>query len=201
MKKQEIIFRSIACAYMSGKRKFTQLELSNSLGLSLSVVNGAVRSLEEINAVRVGRRSFEVITLDRLLLYWATKRRLSNDIVYQTRIEEPVKEIEGSMPDEVAFTCYTAYKMLFRDVPADYSEVYVYAAEDSLDRIMSRFKKKEGPANVIVLSADDDLQRSITEKKLAHSSVCEAQIFVDLWNLKSWYAKDFIDAIQKRLGI
>ena len=41
------------------------------------------------------------------------------------------------MPN-VLFTGYTAYKLRFDDVPADYSEVYVYADETELDQIKKR---------------------------------------------------------------
>ena len=27
-----------------------------------------------------------------------------------------------------------------------------------------------------------------------------AQIFVDLWNLKEWYAKDFLKAMEKKIN-
>ena len=201
MKKQEIVYREVACGYLEGRRKFTQLDLAKSLGVSLSTVNSAISGLEEINAVKVGRRSFSVIEMERLLLYWATKRKLSNDIVYQTRVDEPAREIEASQPDDIAFTCYTAYRLLFREAPADYSEVYVYAGRDSLEEIKRRFERRGGPPNLIVLKADPLLEYMIEGKRLKHSAVCGAQLFVDLWNLKAWYAKDFTDALSKRLGI
>ena len=74
MNKQELILREIGCSYIEGKRSFTQLEISEKLDLSLSTVNNTVTSLREINALLVKRRSFEVMALDRLLLYWATHR-------------------------------------------------------------------------------------------------------------------------------
>ncbi|MCL5419991.1 MAG: hypothetical protein M1354_03910 [Candidatus Marsarchaeota archaeon] len=201
MKKQEIVYREIGCAYIDGKRKFTQLELSGLLGLSLSTINGAVSNLEAVNAVSVSRRHFEVISLSRLLLYWATKRKVSNDVLYRTRAEEPVREIERNMPDEVAFTCYTAYKLMFKDAPADYSEVYAYATAEGTKEIIRRFRQKAGPPNLVVLKPDERLDAEIANGKLKHSSVCTAQMFVDLWNLKEWYARDFVAALEKRLGI
>lgn len=201
MKKQEVVYKHIACGYINGQNKFTQLELADSLGLSLSTINNAISNLEAINAVRVNKRNFEIIAFDRLLLFWATKRRLENDIIYKTRVDASIKDIENRMPDDIAFTCYTAYKLLFKDVPADYSEVYVYATDESLKEIKNRFKSKTGPENLIVLKTDDELKSAIIGKRLKHSSVCEAQLFVDLWNLKAWYAKDFINALEKRLGI
>jgi DNA-binding transcriptional regulator LsrR (DeoR family) len=199
MKRQEVVLRRIACGYISGERSFTQLGISKELGVSLSAVNGAVSNLRDINAVRVKRRSFEVTALDRLLLYWATHRNLKKDITYQTRADMPVKDIEKSMPDGAAFTCYTAYRLLYDDAPADYSEVYVYATDDALDEIKRRFKSSDKVPNVIILKCDSGLERMIKEHKLKRSSVCAAQIFVDLWNANQWYAKDFVDALLKRL--
>lgn len=196
-----MVFRRISCDYIKGENKFTQLELSRSLDISLSTVNNAVSNLSEINAVRVKNRSFEIIALDRLLLYWATHRNFNKDIIYTTRVDMPVKEIEGSMPDKVAYTCYTAYRFLYNDAPADYSEVYVYATEKGLSEIKRRFKYSEGIPNLIALKTDTILEKNIEEKSLEKSSVCAGQMFVDLWNTKTWYAKDFVDALAKRLRI
>lgn len=201
MNKQEIVFRQIGCGYISGKRSFTQSGLSKEAGLSLSIVNAAVTRLSEINAVHVKRRSFEVIALDRLLLYWATHRSIKKDIIYQTRADMPVREIERGMPEGIAFTGYTAYRLLFRDVPADYSEVYLYATPTALDTIKRRFEPNDKIPNVIVLRSDSGLQKMIDMKQNGHSSVCEAQLFVDLWNMNQWYAKDYTDALMERLGI
>jgi hypothetical protein len=109
-----------------------------------------VTSLRDINAVRVKQRSFEVTALDRLLLYWATHRSLKKDIVYQTRADAQVKDIERGMPNEIAFTGYTAYKFLFNEVPADYSEVYVYATDNGLKEVKRRFGANGKIPNVIV---------------------------------------------------
>lgn len=201
MNKRETVFRAIACGHIEGKRSFTQLALSRELGTSLSTINGAVTDLENINAVRVKPRSFEVMALDRLLMYWATHRNLKKDIVYQTRVSAPVKDIEKSMPDGVAFTGYTAYRFLFKETPADYSEVYLYATETGLKEIKRRFETSDKIPNLIVLRCDGNMEKAIEGHTLKGSSVCAAQLFVDLWNMNQWYAKDFVDALSKRLGI
>lgn len=201
MNKQEIVFRALGSEVTSGNRSFTQLGLSKNLGISLSAVNAAVKSLEAINAVRLKKRGFDVISLNRLLLYWATHRSLKKDIVYQTRVEMPMREIERSMPDGMAFTGYSGYRLLFNDSPADYSEVFVYARGEVLERIKKRFEPNGKTPNVIVLKCDDVLEKEITERQLKNSSVAAVQLFVDLWNMNQWYAKDFVDALSKRLGI
>jgi hypothetical protein len=196
MNRKEAVYREIGCSRIRGQTDFTQLALSRKLGLSLSVVNSAVTDLRDVNAVRVKQRSFEVIALDRLLLYWATHRVLKKDIAYQTRASMPVKEM-----DAVAFTGYTAYKLLFGEVPADYSELYVYATDAGLNEIRRRFKANDRIPNITVLKCDRFLEAAITGHELKNSSVCEAQLFADLWNMGQWYAKDFVDALSKRLGI
>ena len=112
-----------------------------------------------------------------------------------------VKDMEKDMPDEVAFTGYTAYRFIFNESPADYSEVYLYATESSLKEIKRRFTPSSKIPNITVLGADECLKKAIAGKKLRHSSVCQAQLFADLWNMKEWYAKEFADALSKRLGI
>jgi predicted transcriptional regulator len=202
MEKQEIVFREVSCAFIeNGRTNFTQLELSKRLELSLSIVNKAVRNLSDINAVRIKQRSFDVIALDRLLLYWATHRTLKKDTIYQTRVDMSVRDIEKTMPDGIAFTGYTAYRLLFKEAPADYSEVYLYAGKDILYGIKRRFAAHEGVPNVIVLKCDTVLENAIDGHKLKNSSVCAAQLFVDLWNMNQWYSKDFVDALARRVGI
>ena len=201
MNRKESIYRNIACSYIDGRNSFTQLGLSKELGVSISTVNSAVRDLAKVNAVRIGMRSFSISAIDRVMLYWASHRNLDKDIIYSTRVDERVKEIEAGMPEGIAFTAYTAYVLHYRDAPADYSEVYLYAVEGAVEEIKARFKENKGIPNLFVLKADPDLERVITDGKIMHSSVCPAQAFVDLWNIKSWYAKEYSDAILKRIGV
>jgi len=107
-----------------------------------------------------------------------------------------INEIEASMPNGVAFTAYTAYKKIYNDVPADYSEVYVYATEDALSEIEKRFPDHKHYDNIFVLRTDPILEERI-EKGM--TVVPLPNIFVDLWNIRTWYAKDFVDALSKKL--
>lgn len=201
MQKKEIVYRTIACDFIKGKNGFTQLELSRRLGISLSTVNLAARSLSGVNAIVISRRSFKVSSLDRLLFYWASHRNLDRDVIYETRVEAPIRNIEGEMPDCIAFTAYAAYRLLYNDAPADYSETYVYAGDDALKEIKNRFKARAGAPNLFVLAADPYMAKQINARALRKSSVCPAQAFVDLWNIRTWYAKEFADELLKRLGI
>ena len=192
MKKLEQVYREILYRAMEQRQKrMTQSELSRALGISLSIVNLAVAKLSTIGAVRVERRSFAVIDTKKILYLWASVRNIEKDIVYKARVEMPVREIERAMPD-VLYAAYTAYKLRFNDVPADYSEVYVYAAEDEIGEIKKRMKGGEGMPNLFVLKKDTNLENYGKTGTLA-------QIFVDLWNMKEWYAAEFVKAMETRL--
>ena len=194
MKNQEKIFRELLYKAIEKKEfKLTQSELSKKLAVSLSIVNSAIKKLASIGAVKISKRSFNILDIKKILYFWASLRNLEKDIIFKARIEAPVREIERAMPD-VIFTAYTAYKLKFKDVPADYSEVYVYAEEKELEKIKSRiksFKVSEKNPNFFALKKDSALAM--------HKELPLAQIFVDLWNLKEWYAKEFINSFNKFL--
>jgi len=198
MRKIETIYNEILFRVIE-KNEFvlTQSELSKKLRISLSIVNSALKKLDSIGAVRIRQRNFQVLDVKKILYLWASIRNLKRDIIFQARIELPVREIERLFPD-VFYTAYSAYKFYFNDVPADYSEFYVYADEKELEIIKKRFsnilkkdKKSEINPNLFVLKKDRamDLYERITL----------GQMFVDLWNLREWYAKDFLDSMENKI--
>ena len=195
MKRMELVYREILYKAIEEKeRRFTQSELSKTLGISLSIVNAAVRKLHDLGSVRVLARSFEIVDIRKILYYWASIRNFWKDVIYQIRVEMPVREIERNMPDLI-YSAYSAYKFKFKDVPADYSEVYVYASDNELKRIKNRFdrfEKNKLKPNLFVLRKD-----SLMDK---YKSIPLAQIFVDLWNLREWYAKDFVQDFEKKFN-
>lgn len=194
MRKNELVYLELA-QHALNKRKeaLTQLCLSKKLGISLNTVNNAIAPLRRIGAVQVRQRSLAVSDLKKLILYFASVRNLQKDVCWQTRVEAPPSQIEKNMPAGAVFTAYSAYKFLFDDVPADYSEVYVYASEKILQELQRRFPKKEGPANLFVLKADENMLQT------AKGGIAPiSQIYVDLWNLPQWYAKEFLEALERR---
>lgn len=199
MKKTEIVYRFISERFIRNDNRFTQAEIARALGLSLSTVNAAINKLDRISAVKVYARRFEVIAFDKLMLYWATHRDLYKDICYQTRVDMQIREIEDSMPANMAFTAYTAYRYVIGEPPADYSQVYAYAG--NLTEIKRRFPARDGTPNLIILSADFITSRLIDEGALPHNSVSLPQMFVDMWNIKNWYSKEFTDKLMERLKI
>ena len=98
------------------------------------------------------------------------------------------------MTPDIITTAFTAFRHLLNKTSADYDHVYFYS--NRIEKISKRFPKSQRPPNIYILKPDPYLLKS---KKLGL-----AQLFVDLWNLSEWYAKDFQEAtlleIRKRLG-
>ncbi|MBI2597904.1 MAG: hypothetical protein HYW50_01780 [Candidatus Diapherotrites archaeon] len=192
MLKVEQVWREVLFGAENGVRKFTQKGLAQRLGISLTNVNHALGSLKKMHAVKTNPMNFELVNPKKVLLHWASVRNLEKDIVFSARVEKSVTEIEKTMPEGVFFTAYSGYKFRFNSVPADYSQVYVYA--ENFEEIRKRFAgaKNVLNPNLFVLQADQNM-------KLYGKIVTSANLFVDLWNLPHWYAKDFFKELEERL--
>lgn len=175
----------IVCGWLMDHEKTSQAEISRELDISLSTVNRTAKKLEKMGAVEISSRSLKTRDKEKILMFMASIRNTEKDIVYETRVNEKVREIERSMPGGVEFTAYTAYKFRYGEVPADYSEVYVYAENSGLEEIKKRFPERKGPPNLFVLKKE--------------TTVNEALIFADLWNMKEWYAKEFTREMHDRI--
>ena len=185
MKKLELVYNKILEEAIEKKNyRLTQKALSKELKISLSTVNYALKPLRNMSAIKINLKNFNIINPKKILYYWASIRNIEKDIIYKTRIDKDVREIEKLMPNSVIFTAYSFYKFKFKDAPADYSEVYVYGDKEEIKK---RFEESKGIPNLFVLKKD------INELTLAN-------LFVDLWNLKEWYAKDFLNALERRLN-
>jgi|SRR3989344_2006040 len=188
MKRAEEVYREILFQGMEKKRNsLTQSYLSKNLNMSLSMINLSLKPLIKMNAIKINQRSFDVIDKRKILYYWASNRNVEKDIIYRTRAEKPTKRIESEMPADVIYTGYSAYKFKFKDVPADYSEIYVYC--NDVKEIEKRFPKNDKNPNLFVLKKDRN-----------NKEITIAQIFVDLWNLKEWYAKEFLKAMEEKIN-
>src|SRR3989338_94013 len=175
MKKLEFVYREILDNALEKKNKtLTQSELSKKLKLSLSTVNHALKPLIKMNSIEIKQRCFNVIDAKKILYYWASIRNLEKDIIYSTRVDLTAREIEKNMPQDIIYGAYSAYCFKFKDAPSDYSEVYVYG-DISLEK---RFKK-------------DEFMKGKTTSL--------SQLFVDLWNIKTWYAKEFLKALEVKV--
>lgn len=188
MKKIERVYREILVQALEEKnRDLTQKNLSEKCGISIGTVNYALKPLEDMNAIEKKSRKFMVLQPKKILLYWASKRNLTKDIIYKTHCSKNVREIEQEMP-QVLFTAYSGYKFKLGEPPASYSEVYVYGRKENVEE---RFPEQSGTENVFVLSSDQHLD-SFKEIPLP-------QLYVDLWNLNSWYAQEFVRKMEEEI--
>jgi DNA-binding transcriptional regulator YhcF (GntR family) len=190
MKKKEWVYRELLYRHLERKERFfSQLSIGRACGVSQGMVNKALEPLERMNAIEKKSQGFAVVNAKKALLYWASIRNLERDIVFRTRAEKPVAEIEKEMP-KVMFTAYSAYKFRSGTAPSDYSEVVVYGDGET---VRERFGSHSGVPNIIVLKPDPHLAR--------FEAAPLVQVFADLWNLDKWYAEDFIRPLERRLGI
>lgn len=193
MTKKETIWRYILeQALQKSVRQFTQKNIAIFFGFSLSTVFNALKAPRETGAISVTGRFFRLRDAEKLLLLWAVSRNLNRDIIYQTSVSAEPREIEGSVPADVVFAAFSAYRMAFGDAPADYDVVYIYS--ENPDNVIKRFPKKKGRPNLIVLKPDLHL-------KTFGPTTPNSQTFVDLWNLPQWYAKDFLNALKQKMNL
>lgn len=191
MTKKEIIWRYILDQAITKRLiKFTQKEIAARFKISLSTVFNALKVPRETHAIEVAGKFFRLRDLEKLLLIWATQRNLKKDIIYSTHVDLPVEKIEASQPPDIIFGLFSAYKFKYKNKPADYGAVYVYAGDAR--EIKKRFPPTKGYQNLFVLKADDHLAEFI-------NTTPDAQTFVDLWNIKEWYAKDFLQALKQKI--
>jgi len=192
MKKTEYVYLKLLCdAIEEKKARFTQLGLSKELGISISTVNNALKPLERIGGINIAKRGFSIRDIEKIIIYWATKRNLEKNISYKTYVSMPIQNIEKSLPANIIYTAYSAYRLKFNDAPADYSEVIVYA---DAEEVKSRFPLKKGHPNLIVLKKGREIER-LSKNNIAPLAL----VYVDLWNLGTWYAKEFLKALERRI--
>lgn len=186
MKKTERVYRELLVQALEKEtHELTQQELSRTCQVSLGTVNYALDPLQKMNAIEKKPRKFIVLQPKKILVYWASVRDLAQDVVYKTHSNQQVREIEQEMPP-VLFTAYSGYKFRQGEPPAAYSEVYVYGAKEAVE---DRFPAHPGSDNVFVLAPDAHL--------LNFDRVPLAQLYVDLWNLSTWYAQEFIQQMEE----
>jgi len=191
MKKIEIIWRELLYqAIEKGHRQFTQKGLAEKFNFSTSTVFQALKTPRKMGAVRVTGRFFVLEDPEKLLYHWASIRDLEGDVIFSTRVELPVLEIEGRMPPDATFGGYSSAGQQLAEPPADYDKVYVYS--QNLETIKGRFGFQKGRENLIVLKPDEFLTDYGQTTTLA-------QAFVDLWNLPEWYAREFTSALKKKI--
>ncbi len=91
MSKKEIVWREILYQAIEQKnRQMIQKELAAKFGFSLSTVFNALKIPRQIGAIKVTGRNFRVTDLEKFLYLWATARNFKKDIIYRTKVDEPI---------------------------------------------------------------------------------------------------------------
>jgi hypothetical protein len=189
--KTEAVWRHLlVAAWDRGSRRTSLSELSRELDFPMSTLHQALVRPRSIGALRGNANGLRVLDPRRLQLLWAARRDLERDIVYSTRVPLPVREIEARLPASVIPTAYTAFvRYEGVNLVADYEQVVVYGSAAETRR---RFPRRRGEPNLLVLEPDPLLRR--------YGAVApRCQLYADLFNLPTWQAQRFLDALDREL--
>lgn len=192
--KIERIYREILIGVIERKEKFYQNGLSKECEVSIGLVNKTIKSLEKIGAIQRLTRGFTIIDPSKIILQWAAKRKIREEIDESYLIKKPVTEIEKTLPGCVIFTAYSGWRLLTDRVPADYREVIVYVPKKEKEMIslwLKSNKPSKGPKNLSIIYTSDNHLIEKSEDNIAPVP----QIFVDLYSLASPSSKYFLKDI------
>ena len=187
----EVVWRHLLVAALDlGIRRSSLTKLSAELDLPVSTIHKALERPRAIGAVRGSASGLRVLDPKRLQLMWAAQRDLARDIVYATRVPTTVSEIEARLPVSAIPTAYTAFVLHEgHNLIADYEQVVVYADANDVRRL---FPRRRGQANLLILEPDPLLSR--------YGRVApRCQVYVDLFNLPTWQAQRFLEALDRDL--
>lgn len=193
--------------------KFTQKELAQKFGFSLSTIFNALKPLRQASIVSVTGRFFILNDYKKLLYLWASSRNPKKNVYYRSFTGWDTAETEGVMPPEVIFGAYSGFKILYKNIPAEYDHIYVYLEKANLAKLVERISDSAYSANLGQASSSQADSASINQNKSyynlfvlepdpwfrKYSQPMPEQIFVDIWNASEWYAKDFLKALEEKL--
>jgi hypothetical protein len=199
MFKEEAVMREILCEALYTNKSVEQKRISLDLKVSIGLVNKTVSKLNRMGAMSKYGRSYSLTSFKKVLMLWASLRNLQRDLLYSTRVNGSVRDIERSLPDGSILSAYTAFNYLFNEAPADYSEVWAYIPEDKLPELRERFPINNLPSNMYILKADTLLQENSKRYSKGINIVSLPQLYVDLWNTQSWYSKEYIMLLEKKI--
>ena len=192
MKKIETVWANMLFDVLERRQtSFQQQKLAQKLSISLSTVNHALKDIRRLGAIQITGGGGEVVDAEKILMHWANRRSIKNDIVSQLNLAPSPIEVEGSLPTASILGGYSAVRHRFGEAPTDYTTVYVYHPRPEL--VLDRFKTEpSGPTQLVILNLDSRLPVDNETTTLAHT-------FVDLWNLTDWMAKDFVIRIKQEI--
>ena len=174
MKKWERLFREILHAFYSrGERFFIQAHLCSSCSISAGAANRMIDWLEQIGAVERRPQGFRVVDPQKILLSWAVKRNLMEDVVYSTRVSS-LTEAESILSGKVLFTAHCGYKIIFGE-SVFYNKIFAYGKREEVEGLLPAIREKP---NLFLLRWDEHLARLSEGGKIPL-----VQLYVDLWQL------------------
>lgn len=199
MFKEEAVLREILCEVLYKNNVIEQKRISQLLQVSIGLVNKTVARLEQMGAISKDGRHYSMRSYRKVLMFWSSLRNLQQDLIYSTRVSEPVREIERSLPNGTVLTAYTAFNYFFNEAPADYSEVWAYASGDIFCEVKKRFPSNNLPGNLFILNGDKLLLENSTRYSKGMNVVSIPQLYVDLWNMPSWYSGEYLSALERKI--
>jgi len=197
--RQTAVWRKLADAALDGTTSFTQQAIAEELGLSKGLVHHATLPLRASGAIEITGKRLVVRDVRKILLHWATLRRLDRDQIVQLHSTAAAVETVALAPPGLAFTSFAGFVRRYGEQPAPFTLVRAYAnpADDALVAELSRrFADPTAgrPANLIIHAADSVMVRA----GLGHT-VSPAQLYVDLWNEGDFFAVDYLRDLERRL--
>ncbi len=194
MKKIETIWHHILFEAINHRVfRHTQQDLARQFDYSLSTIHHSLIKPTKIGAIRKESKFFILEDSIKLLYYWASIRNVHKSILYQTRMDVPIREREGLLLPSSIYACYSAASKHLTEPPADYTQLYFYESSEHLKEVEQRFPKNEShEPNVFVFKKEDWMDKYGQITTLP-------QTFVDIWNLKDWYAKDFTMKLEEKI--
>lgn len=192
MKKIEFIWREILYQTLEKRvARFEQKQLAAQFHISTSTVHAALLPLRDLGAIDIGGRGFSVIDYEKILYHWANHRKINRDITARLSVSLPVSEIEGFMPADAIPAVYSAFTETFRTPPADYDAVWFYHPDPETVKKRFASQSSNGKPNCFILHPDPFLTQ--------YPTLPLSQLFIDLWQMHDWYAKEFIKRLKEHI--
>ena len=189
MRKIETIWHDLLNDSLNGSFKHTQQDLAIKYNYSLSTINHALEIPTKMGAIRKESKFFVLEDFFKLLYYWASVRNLERDTAYSTYYPDRILKAEGEIPAGCIYAGYTAARHLLGEPPADYDKLYCYFDDISSFRERFPFNKQREP-NIFVIKKPQNMSGGFTTLP---------QTFVDIWNMRDWYAKDFTKSLEEKM--
>lgn len=198
MKKIETIWHHLLFAALESRQfEHTQQDLAAQFGFSTSTIHHALEVPTSIGAIQKFGKHFSLTNFQKLLYYWASMRKLEDDIALSFYIDKPVRELESLVPPEAIYAGYSAYRLRFTEPAGDYNKVHFYLPAFKKADLLARFDadakdiKSDNP-NIIIL------KKPVFMENYGKITTIP-QTFVDIWNLPDWYSVEFINGLKEKM--